>query len=455
MRCNMINKKSLRRAMLFLLVIFLSLPVLNFGTVKPLYTYYSLSYGARSLGMGNAFTAVADDLTAVYRNPAGIAEMDGPQFFANYRTDKMTYAPLPETSAGTMYTQQLTSSFESTLKNLDFVSIAVPVHFWDIKWNFALSYYRYIPFGVDATWRDVTTTSYTDTGSTTDVLTATTDITGDSGLDVIAFTSSFYLTDYLSFGITLQQFFNSGDSSITYDSGVITDSKETQDYTEKIKGRNLSLGLLVKLSRDIRIGVNYQTEVKGTLEAERTFTSIDPYGNKTSATATTTSDVTLPSQLSVGFVLKPYDFMLLSFDYTLVYWEDAKVSNYFSNTEDLNYPLKDDITTFTQEDMSSYRMGIEFNMPYRTSVFYLRGGLFNEKQIFIDGESNQVKIKGFSIGVGVDISKRVKLDLAYLRQKQSWDELAVLQENTLNQTDFKNNTFCMSVSFNFARKKEK
>ncbi|OQY69677.1 MAG: hypothetical protein B6D45_12440 [Ignavibacteriales bacterium UTCHB3] len=35
--------------------------------------------GGRPLGMGGAFTAIADDITAAYYNPAGLAQMDYPQ----------------------------------------------------------------------------------------------------------------------------------------------------------------------------------------------------------------------------------------------------------------------------------------------------------------------------------------------------------------------------------------
>lgn len=46
--------------------------------------FTDLGAGARAPGMGNAFTAVADDLYAIYYNPAGLAQLDRPQFSAAY-----------------------------------------------------------------------------------------------------------------------------------------------------------------------------------------------------------------------------------------------------------------------------------------------------------------------------------------------------------------------------------
>ena len=38
---------------------------------------FEIGMGARALGMGGAFVAVADDANAIYYNPAGLAYMEG------------------------------------------------------------------------------------------------------------------------------------------------------------------------------------------------------------------------------------------------------------------------------------------------------------------------------------------------------------------------------------------
>ncbi|HEX4046465.1 MAG TPA: hypothetical protein VH309_01450, partial [Elusimicrobiota bacterium] len=46
--------------------------------------FLDLGAGARAPGMGDAFTALADDAYAIHYNPAGLAQLDRPQFSAAY-----------------------------------------------------------------------------------------------------------------------------------------------------------------------------------------------------------------------------------------------------------------------------------------------------------------------------------------------------------------------------------
>jgi long-subunit fatty acid transport protein len=433
------------------LFLFLCFSVQEFTRVKPLYTYYNTFYGARSLSMGNAFTAVADDLTAVFRNPAGIAEFDGPQIYLNFRSDRLQYNIQPQGYDFIINRETYTYGFDSTLKNLDFFSISVPVYFWDINWNFAFSYYRYFPYG----FRGDLTGDFQAVGDVSYSYRDRVNIEGSAGIDVLGFTSAFYLTDYFSFGITLQQFINSG--SITYTAGSDSFSgipwSSREEFVEKIKGRNWVFGLIGKLTQDIVLGISYHTPLTGTLESKLTYDLMVDPGSPITTTSSTKAAVVIPMQLSFGLLLRPYSFMRVAFEYSKFYWSKARLSNYYGSEEELRFPVRGD--TSSQEDTENYRLGVEFKIPLERAIIFLRGGLFSDQQLFIDASSAVVKFKGYSLGLGIDISSMVKMDIGYMRQKGTWNEPGYYDaENTFVGANSINDIISVSLTFSFGKKKE-
>ncbi len=104
----------------------LSLMILLAGSVSAQAAFEDVGVGARVTGLGNAFTAIADDVYSVYYNPAGLGTIDRPQ-------------------AATTYSRLLTGlSDNSNLQN-SFVSYARPIKHgrhgaWGGAWNhFSLS----------------------------------------------------------------------------------------------------------------------------------------------------------------------------------------------------------------------------------------------------------------------------------------------------------------------------
>src|SRR5262245_4880624 len=69
-----------------IVLLFLSLPLYAQNLEPaPTFNLVSSGYGAKALGLGGAFVAVADDLTTIYWNPAGLGQLEGIQFHGDYR----------------------------------------------------------------------------------------------------------------------------------------------------------------------------------------------------------------------------------------------------------------------------------------------------------------------------------------------------------------------------------
>jgi hypothetical protein len=95
-------------------------------------------------------------------------------------------------------------------------------------------------------------------------------------------------------------------------------------------------------------------------------------------------------------------------------------------------------------------MGVEFNIRYETATLFLRGGLFTERQLFLDSADGIVKVTGYSLGLGVDVSSIVSVDLAYARQDADWLETPVFNPVDEIFSHYKNDILSLSVTFRFA-----
>lgn len=414
----------------------------EFGPFKAHFTQQNMFYGTRAMGMGNAFTAISSDLSCVFRNPAGIALFNGPQVYLDYRADRMSYYYQPQTSTSGSTTSTYTYDMKSDLDRLNFISISAPVMLWDMKWNFALSYYRYLPYGYKGTAQGVDSAV---TGSTTTNQTTTLSFGGSSGIDVLAFSSAFFMSNDMSLGLTLQKFINSGETVYDFTSPTLSYHSVT---SEKYDGLGLIMGMQFYLSKDITFGLSYHFKTTATLTTDLDYLGV--YGTTGSST-TSTAKMTLPSQIHAGFMFRPYNYLMLSFDYSIIYWSNAKLTNYFGSSTEYEFPARNDYS-FSQKDAVNYRLGAEINIPVKSTTFYLRAGLFSDSQLFLDGASSSVKVKGHSFGAGVDISNIARLDVAYMFQKGEWPETAYYSSGSTVDSTFKNRIFSMSVTFSFEKR---
>ena len=97
------STRAEQRPAIFLLTAPSSDGVRPFEIAQPLYV------GARAIGMGNAFTAMADDATAGFWNPAGLIQWQGVKVFGmNKLFDRSEYGFDPK---GIAYTYRETAFF--------------------------------------------------------------------------------------------------------------------------------------------------------------------------------------------------------------------------------------------------------------------------------------------------------------------------------------------------------
>ena len=353
----------------FLALLLLALPALAFPQYKPWYNYYNFAYGAKALAMGNAFVAVADDLTATFWNPAGLAALRSPELYLSYKVSAQKHDYDLQSKAQLADTRLYSFNFKSRLNQVDFFSISAPFRLGKRPFTFALSYYRYIPYGFK--------------GSASEVLsflndrlhpsTTTVTFAGSEGLDVLAFSAAAALTDYLSLGVTLQQFFGSGSLHLAEKSPL---GEFHSQATERIQGRNVVAGLIVSPFKALRLGLAWHSGLRTDLVSDLLTWEVNRKGSvfhqlEDSRLAL----LDLPRQLAAGALLRPAGWLDLSAEYSVLEWQKAFITNYFGAGEVLPYPQKDE-WPFEQKRARNLRCGNEMlrdsprfvSCPWRDSV---------------------------------------------------------------------------------------
>src|SRR5512134_3279234 len=104
--------------------------------------------GAKAMGMGFAFTAQANDPSAIYFNPAGIVQLKGQNVMIGMTYIRENGAEFTGTTPLTWNTATGTCDIRSeTQKDLDFL---VPNAYWTRKAspNFAYGVGLFVPFGL-------------------------------------------------------------------------------------------------------------------------------------------------------------------------------------------------------------------------------------------------------------------------------------------------------------------
>jgi hypothetical protein len=429
------------RVRLFALLL-LALPALLIPQYKPWYTYYDFTYGAKALAMGNAFTAVADDLTATFWNPAGLAALRNPELYLSYKTSAQEHDYELQSKVQPADTWLYTYNFKSRLTQVDYFSVSAPARAWKRPCTFALSYYRYIPYGFKGSANEVITflsdrfhPRYT-----------TVTFSGSEGLDVLAFSAAAALTDYFALGVTVQQFFGSGSQHLIRESPQGEFHAQT---TEKMQGRNAIVGMIFSPFRSLRLGFTWHGALRNGLDASRLTWEVNRKGlDVDREEERCLAELELPQQLAAGALLQLNRWLDLSAEYSVLEWQKATIAGYFSAGGILPFPQKDDWPQ-AQKRARNLRFGAEARLPLSSWLLHFRGGWSSDSQLFADAADRPVKVTGYSAGLGCDLSAALTLDIAYQRQIGDWQEPGFISDSPPVATHYRAHVFFLSLNFRF------
>lgn len=404
--------------------------------------------GARSLGMGNAYTAVANDFSALYWNPAGLGQMEHGEFSVglshlNYKNNSEFFG--------------VREPFSNNATTLNSLGLVYPVATRQGSLVFAFGFARQSNFttGVsfsgfnpnssiiqawapdgqlyppDVTIAEDLALAFADTNSgrfvspIRDRVTQLGNVLEGGGLNnwsgsgAVAISKDLFIgatLTYLSGTYTFDRSYTEQDNRGIYSAMPFDfDQLTVDDFVQSdISGVNAKLGLMYVLPQRFRFGINIKTpstlkvrEDFGTL-ARSYFDNGDvvPTGGPFESLGSTDYEVVTPWVLTLGASVILRNLMI-SGDVEYTDWSQLKFEDANAELLALNKDIK---SLFTAT--ANVRAGAEYDLA--EIGVRLRGGfMYNTSPFASDpGEFDQKYITG---GLGVLLSGSTMLDLAYAR----------------------------------------
>ncbi len=363
--------------------------------------------GARAIGMGGAFIAVADDATAASWNPGGLIQLTLPEFSVVtsgfHRGEDINFGTNPE-GAGSHSVSEL---------DINYFSAAYPFHLFNRNMVVSISYQHLYDFNRkwEFAWKRPLLFSeenwnYQQTGS----------------LSALGLSYCIQIIPQLSAGFTL----NLWEDRLTdnkweqnYRLNRLSNSPSvpsfnlTRDESYSFSGVNANFGVLWRINYKFTLGAVLKTPFKADVEHKiqeswvYKFQSVDTPG---SYNDTRNEEIDMPMSYGIGVAYKFSDTLFMSADIYRTEWDDfvSRDENGKENSPITLLPVNEsDIDPAHQ-----MRMGIEYRLinEKKGYIIPIRGGIFYDPA---PAEGKPDDFYGFSLGSGLTINDRFSLDIAY------------------------------------------
>ena len=371
-----------------------------------------LGSGARALGMGSAFIAVADDATAASWNPAGLVQLETPEISivgsSLWRRESHASATFPAVNGGQQWQSSEINYFSAAMPTQIFgYPVVVSLNYQALyDFNRTLNYtYQYSGSEPGASWNISQQNSYKQSG----------------GLRAISPALAVNMTPRVTAGFTLNWWTNnlrygngwsSSNRSVATGSvtaggvpiptNIIIDQSEIYD---QINGVNAHFGLMWELSPMLRLGAVVKTPLSITMRHR--LNSVSSGTQTGSSFINQKVKLHLPWSYGVGAALRFSDSVTMALDVFRTEWSYMYMQpNGGTKINPIDgLPMSQSRVKATQQ----VRLGAEYLIILPEFVIPLRAGIYYDPQPSPDGSED---IYGFSLGTGLTYENLV-FDLAY------------------------------------------
>jgi long-subunit fatty acid transport protein len=369
-----------------------------------------LGSGARALGMGGAFIAVADDATAASWNPGGLVQLERPEISAVGEAvglkENNQFKERPEGSG-----EQRSKS-----ASLNYLSAAYPFTFADHNMIVSLNYQHLYDFSRNWQVGLLSDDPYMKTNW---------GYQADGGLYAYGLAYAVQLIPQLSFGFTLNFWqdgiYQNGWQTVTRWNVLVVQGKNrrfTEDHVRNdrysFNGFNANLGFLWNITNQLTLGAVFKSPFTANIRHDFDEVTTDYYSNLKRQPApyvnngTDYFDLSMPMSYGLGLAYRFSDRLTLSADVYRTEWGGFLLTSpdgkEFSALSGLPKE-QSDVSATTQAHVGAEYLIIKpkYTIPLRAGFFYDPG----------PAEKSPDNYYGFSVGTGIGIGRFV-FDLAYV-----------------------------------------
>jgi len=394
---------------ILIVIIIISLPSAAFCQLEIPSSFNPVGQGARALGMGGAFIAVADDATAASWNPGGLIQVERPEvsIVGSYfhRTEELDFGTNPESSGNQSVDKArinyLSATYPFSLMNRNMVLSINYQKLYDLtrKWKFPL---------IDASEADNT------------LLSNDVDYKQDGSLSAWSLAYCLQITPKLSAGATMNIWENGIEKnkwrqkSVIRREGIVLGnplkSESTQIGNYDLSGLNFNLGLLWNVTSHLTLGAVLKSPFTADVDKKFSFHSRVEIGDniiENSSSSSEDLDLEFPISYGIGFAYRFSDIFTLSLDGYRTQWDDFKFKD--SQGNEFSAITGKPSNESDIDPTHQIRLGAEYLLIKEKFVIPFRSGVFYDPA---PAEGSPDNFYGFSLGTGIG-GHRFAFDIAY------------------------------------------
>lgn len=361
--------------------------------------------GARTMGMGGASLALADDFTALYWNPAGMAQIQKFELFSSFSHNTA--------STDAYFTgDEITGTTRSQMRP-NSIGFVYPFHARRGGWAIAFGYNRPQNFDYQTAIQGIDPSSGTEfSGLAVDE----TDI-NSGGIGIWSFGTSVYVSKRVLIGGSLD--FWQGNSLNELDTtatdllrvdGELSRFRYDDEIDREYSGLGARIGLLAHLTDAVSVGLTLVTPIElgvDELWYQSTRAVYDDGEERSdSMSGAQVFDIERPFEIGTGIAVKLFDDdLVLAGDVQLTDWTQTRYDP----------APADDISQDNFEEFYATTLQARIGVEYRLSAIdtYVRLGYFRDTIPFTDAEVNNAR-DFLTGGIGKIFEDSLKFDVGYM-----------------------------------------